>query len=89
MLAPLRKHYLISLYTDFIFHCPTGLHAMDQPRYTDKGMCGHASLVPAVWANFACGYDLPGVGGIKAPQSKWSYLDVQINGVWPFIWTLV
>ena len=26
---------------------------------------------------------------IKAPQSKWSYLDVQINGVWTFIWTLV
>ena len=26
---------------------------------------------------------------IKAPQSKWSYFDVQINGVWTFIWTLV
>ena len=26
---------------------------------------------------------------IKAPQSKWSFLDVQINGVWTFIWTLV
>ena len=43
-LAPLRKPYSISLCTDFIFHCPLGLHAMYQPRHTDEGMCGHARL---------------------------------------------
>ena len=41
-LAPLRKPYSISLCMNFVFHCPSGLHA-SKPGHTDEGMCGHAT----------------------------------------------